>query len=117
MTKTSKKFNSLAQIAFVEDIDQESAANYSGGANITLFQDINFGGSSASTEVGPVGYGVPYIGDAWNDQASGVAVDEGTWEFYTDSDYRGDKFIVPAGSYGWLGNFFNDKISSFRRVA
>jgi Beta/Gamma crystallin len=116
MTKTANKFNSLAQIAFVEDIDQETAANYSGGAGVTLFQDINLGGSNANFGGVGVGSGIPYVGDTWNDRASGVTVSEGTWEFYTDSEYRGDKFVVPSGSYGWLGNFFNDKISSFRRV-
>ena len=127
MTKTINKFNSLAQIKFVEDIDQEAAANHSGGQgrindgkndpDITLFEDILFGRSSIGINAA-IGDGIPYVGNSFNDKTSSVIVRKGIWVIYADADYKGTSFIVQPGQvFPTLSNIgFNDKTSSLKRI-
>jgi Beta/Gamma crystallin len=113
MTKTANKFNSLAQIAFVEDINQETAANYSGGAKVTVYQGANFNGSSAIIDDD----NISYVGDAWNDQVSSIKIEQGVWEFFSEANYKGDTVVVGPGSYNVIDPYLNDRISSVKRVA
>jgi hypothetical protein len=128
MTKTANKFNSLAQIAFVEDIDQETAANYSGGEgrindgnndpDVILFDDINYGGSSIGVNAA-VGDGVSYVGNSFNDKTSSFQIRRGLWQFFDDAGYGGSflsgETFGPGGIL-YVSNQGNDRISSLRRV-
>ena len=79
MTKTVEKFNSLAQVKFVEDIDQEAAANYSGGLgrindgnndpDVLLYEDIDYGGNFIG--LNSVRDGIPDLGNC-NDKTSSI---------------------------------------------
>jgi hypothetical protein len=118
MTKTANKFNSLAQIAFVEDIDQETAANYSGGRSdaMIFYTDANLQGGSLTVNSSPPGTGIGYVGDSFNDKFSSFQINEGQWEFYSDAEYQGNVIYVGPGTYNQVALSFNDKISSFKRV-
>ena len=127
MTKTSNKFNSLAQIKFVEDIDQEAAANYGGGRgrindgnndpDLILYENINFGGASIQVNAA-IGDGIPYVGNAFNDRASSLTIRKGTWILYQDSgyDYRSIFATVGPGTYNFTGSA-NDILSGLFRVS
>jgi Beta/Gamma crystallin len=114
MTKTANKFNSLAQIAFVEDINQETAADYSGGANIILFEDGDLRGQGLAVDAVPYAR-IGYVGDYWNDKFSSVQINEGIWEFYADANLGGGAVYLGPGRHNFHSSF-NDKVSSLRRV-
>ncbi len=143
MTKTANKFNSLAQIAFVEDIDQEAAASYSGGIgrindgkndpDVVLYENVGFGGAKIGVNAA-INDGVAAVG-SFNDKASSISILKGTWTFF-ENIYGGGRSITLGpglydlsptyGGVGGVGNFFtefkildhswNDTISSARRV-
>ena len=52
----------------------------------------------------------------FNDRASSIRIERGTWEFCFDARYRGNCETLGPGSYASLGGF-NDRISSARRIA
>jgi Beta/Gamma crystallin len=125
MTKINNQSNSLAQIEFVEDIDQEAAANYSGGVgrindgknnpDIILYEDANFQGRSidinAETE-----NGIYNLGKAdFNDKTSSFKIIRGTWTLFSDR-YEGSSITLGPGSYSGLNPNDNDKITSVRRA-
>jgi Beta/Gamma crystallin len=126
MTKTANKFNSLAQIAFVEDIDQETAANYSGGEgrindgnndpDIILYEDSDFRAGSIGINAA-VGDGVSYVGNSFNDKTSSVRIIRGQWQFFDDAGYGGATGgVFGPGAYNTVTNSSNDRSSSLRRV-
>jgi hypothetical protein len=129
MIKTANKFNSLAQIAFVEDIDQETAANYSGGIgrvndgnnnpDVILYENANFQGRSIYINAA-VNDGVPYLPADFNDKTSSVKIIRGTWKFYGNGGYQnaepGDAIGIGPGSYAGVDRTDNDTFSSLRRV-
>jgi Beta/Gamma crystallin len=112
MIKTSNKFNSLAQIKFVEDIDQEAAANHSGGVNVALYSDEGFRGEGRFLD-----NGTPSLNQyGFNDKISSIKILEGQWEFYQDDNYQGNVIFVGPGNYDRVQPGSNDTISSLRRV-
>ncbi len=137
MTKTANKLNSLDRIAFVEDIDQEAAASYSGGIgrindgkndpDVILYENTRFGGASIGINAA-TGDGVPYVGNSFNDKTTSIRIIRGRWRFHTDANYGGDPLVLLPGTYDvaggynsfpfrYLGPNFNDKFSSlFREV-
>ena len=52
----------------------------------------------------------------WNDQISSIRVRSGVWEFYWDWDYVGELLRLRPGNYPFVGEHWNDQISSFRCV-
>jgi hypothetical protein len=114
MTKTANKFNSLAQIKFVEDIDQEAAANHSGGVSIALYSDEGFRGEGLFLGNGDI----PSLNQyGFNDKISSVKVLEGQWELYQDDNYQGGFTFVGPGDYARVKPGSNDTISSLRRIS
>ncbi len=140
MTKTANKFNSLAQIAFVEDIDQEAAASYSGGIgwindgnhdpDVVLHENAQFGGAQIGINAA-VNDGVAAVG-SFNDKTSSIEIRKGTWRFFENIYGGGRSITLGPGFYdlsptyggagsGWAGFgvldiSWNDTISSARRV-
>lgn len=131
MTKINNQFNSLAQIKFVEDIDQETAANYSGGVgrindgnkdpDIILYEDSDFQGLSIGINAA-IGDGIPNVGAILNDRTSSFTILKGTWKLFIDEDYGGEitgGAITTDGVGPGIYNLFpeyNDTITSLTRV-
>jgi CubicO group peptidase (beta-lactamase class C family) len=58
----------------------------------------------------------PNLYSGWNDQISSIQVTSGDWEFYQDAKYGGKVLKLAPGRYPFLGDEWNDTISSFRCV-
>ena len=58
------------------------------------------------------------VGDAVNDRVTSIIINEGTWRFFTDSQFRGVSADLGSGRYPniGLGTISNDSITSFRRI-
>lgn len=52
----------------------------------------------------------------FNDQAASIAVNEGTWEVCTDSQFKGSCERMGPGKYEYLGTELDKRISSLRRL-
>jgi hypothetical protein len=99
--------------------DAISSLRVPAGMRVTLYTDTHFqGGSKTFTQ------DTPYVGDDFNDRTSSIQVESGTAGtphaptggvvvVYDDSQYRGYRQELGAGSYGW-GQIHNDTISSLR---
>lgn len=83
-------------------------------AAVVLYNDINFGGDAlgADSEI------LDMSATNYNDQASSIVINEGTWTFCTDANLQGTCKVLGPGSYAWVEDVGipNDTISSFRRV-
>lgn len=60
----------------------------------------------------------PNVGNDVNDRVTSIVINEGTWRFFTDSQYRGVSADLSPGRYPniGLGTIPNDSITSFRRI-
>jgi hypothetical protein len=58
----------------------------------------------------------PAAGPHWTKQITSIIVITGVWDFYGDTNYRGEVITLPPGAYPYVGDHWNDKISSFRCV-
>jgi CubicO group peptidase (beta-lactamase class C family) len=56
------------------------------------------------------------LNGGWNDQISSIQIASGKWEFYADEKYGGKVLKLAPGRYPFLGDDWNDTISSFRCV-
>ena len=102
--------------------DRISSIRIFGSAQVVVYEDENSGGAS-KTVTGDVSN----LQD-WNDRITTVSVlytQTGSWRggsepqygvcFYTDADYRGEKFCAASGeSQQNVGDRYNDRISSIR---
>lgn len=52
----------------------------------------------------------------WDRSVSAVEVTAGTWQFYSERDFRGDMVAAGPGRYDNLGKSWNDRIRSFRCI-
>jgi hypothetical protein len=79
---------------------------------VWLYEHGNFRGSTvrAVGDVSDLG------SSGMNDRASSIFISFGNWQFCSDSNYRGQCFILGPGQYGEMPQGMNDSISSFRRV-
>jgi Beta/Gamma crystallin len=106
--------NKIELSPHLQEISCENAAVIQGGAIVTLYNDINYGGDAlgSDTEISDLSF------TAYNDQASSIYITQGTWAFYTDANYQGSSVVLNPGAYNWVENVGlpNDTISSFRRV-
>ncbi len=97
-----------------QELTYEQAAAIQGGAIVTLYNDVNFGGDAfgSDTEISDMNF------TAYNDLASSIVITEGTWAFYEHTNYYGASAVLGPGTYSWVENvgIANDTISSFRRV-
>lgn len=120
MSKINNQSNSLDNIDFVQDISSETAAVYSGGADLVyLYKDSNLRGpriavtTPGTRNVGLTGGRGPSNG--FNDTVSSIDVKEGRWLFYVDSNYRGRRFVAGPGKWNVPASY-NDKITSLRPI-
>ncbi len=113
MSNINNQTNNLYTIDTVQDLSQESAAAIQGGAAVELYADSNFRNRMVSTD-----RGTPNVGRGVNDRTTSIVINQGVWEFYTDTNYRGVSTRLGRGRYAniGLGTIPNDSISSFRRV-
>ncbi len=115
LLKMSTTTNQLPEAALEEQkVSLEPAAAATQFPEIVIYEDINFGGASARTNLNWL-----YVGDFWNDKISSIIVVSGTWRFYADSYYRGFSKDLGPGYYSWVPNvgISNDSISSFQVIA
>jgi uncharacterized protein YcfJ len=83
-------------------------------AQVTLYSQERFHGRAFSANQ-PI-YNLDHTG--FNDRASSVIVDRGTWEMCEDSDFRGRCIVLRPGQYPTLAAMgFGNRISSLRRVS
>ena len=116
MTKINTQSNSLHNIEFVQDIDHESAASYSGGAvtvtDVTLSseasnQGFQFGANKAIEDLSEFGF---------DDATQFIAVNNTqTWRFYEDANFQGDYIDVGPDTAMNVGEF-GLSISSFQAI-
>lgn len=116
MSKINNQSSSLYNIEFVQDVDHETAANYSGGstvADVTLFSNPN----SNSGEEFTTNKAVKNLADVgFNDATGFIAVNNGqTWRFYEDANFKGDYIDVGPDEARRAGKF-GRKISSLRAI-
>jgi hypothetical protein len=82
---------------------------YGGTGAVTLYQHIDFRGSSAQIN----GVVIDLSQQGFNDEASSIEVRSGRWEFCTDANFAGQCFVLGVGRHA-VPSQFNDKISSVR---
>jgi hypothetical protein len=84
-----------------------------GGAGITIFEDIDFGGQTRTFRDD-----VPNLVDlGWNDMMSSFRVGGGErWELCEDINYGGSCVVVSGSENDMRRNGWNDIVSSLRRV-
>ena len=101
----------------VQDLDDETAATCSGGANVILYEHKDAKGDDYRVNTS-VGGGVSNLGSGlkkFNDKTSSIIINDGFWMFFSDSNYKGQSTgLLGPGYYNLGAN--NDKITSFRRV-
>ena len=78
---------------------------------VIVFRDAKFEGQKWTSSTA-----VSKMDDNWNDQISSIVVISGTWNFYQDWYYKGPSFQLKPGEYSYVGDKWNDRISSFRCV-
>lgn len=90
-----------------------SGGGWSGNrGSVTLYEYTDFIGRSY-TITGSVNNLDP---TGFNDKASSVVIERGTWEFCTDANYQGTCRTVGPGRYGSIPREMDSKISSVRQV-
>lgn len=83
-------------------------------AQVTFYEHEGFHGR-AFTSNGPIDN---LDRSGFNDRASSVIVEHGTWQVCEDSDFRGRCIVLRPGQYPSLAAMdMNNRISSLRRVA
>jgi hypothetical protein len=89
----------------------ESARGEQGrrGCDVAVYWDGAYSG-----EVWRTSEDQPAAGAHWTKQISSIVVISGIWDFYLDPNYRGEVLTLPPGGYPYIGDHWNDKISSFR---
>ncbi len=81
------------------------------GCDVAVYWDGGYAG-----EVWRTAEDQPSTGPHWTKQISSIIVVSGIWDFYWDAYYRGVVITLPPGAYPYVGDHWNDKISSFRCV-
>ncbi|MEH1834179.1 MAG: beta/gamma crystallin-related protein [Nostoc sp.] len=120
----------LAELSFtaVKELNDEMAATCSGGdvggpdPDVLLFKDPNQTGQSLGLN-SKTGEGIANIGldnegndNGFNDQTSSIRILRGSWNFFSDSDFKGQSTgVLGPGNYALGAN--NDNITSALRVA
>ena len=82
-------------------------------AAVELYNDSNFRGKLVETNSD-----ILNVGNDVNDRVTSIVINQGTWRFFTDSQYRGVSADLRPGRYPniGLGTIPNDSITSFRRI-
>ena len=74
---------------------------------LDIFADPNLAGKSDETDEDQ-----PALGD-WDNAISSVEVKSGSWDFFTEPDFKGEVMRLPPGKYPGLGPTFTKHIGSF----
>jgi hypothetical protein len=74
---------------------------------LDIFAEPNFAGKSDETDEDQ-----PGLGD-WDNAISSIEVKAGTWDFFTEPDFKGEVMRLPPGKYGTLAETFSKHIGSF----
>ncbi|GAB4471988.1 MAG: hypothetical protein OHK0037_31590 [Elainellaceae cyanobacterium] len=99
--------------AAVEEISNAAAAMIQGGRDAIVYKHAN-----QVEELGSYRIGTQSLSSRANDQISSIVINSGVWAFFEHARYRGRFFILTKGSYNLTGlrSFWNDRISSFRKI-
>jgi hypothetical protein len=81
-------------------------------ARIVLFEDVEFRGEQRVVD----GEVRDFRGIGFNDRASSIRVDSGTWQVCEDADFQGRCITLSRDDRSLVAEGFNDKISSARPV-
>lgn len=105
--------NKIELSPHLQELSCENAATIQGGANVELYDDVNFGKPLVFTDSDS-----SYVGDAINDRVSSIRVNSGVYQFWTNANFQGQSVTLSPGDYSFVGNVGlpNDSLSSFRRV-
>ncbi len=104
----------LGDIGLSGNISSAQATSYNKGPrsyDIAFFADANFRGPFLGFDEGEASLSQ----FRFNDTASSVLINRGTWLVCADNDYRGTCEFLDASVSDLGGIYLNDKISSFRR--
>jgi hypothetical protein len=82
-------------------------------ARIVLFEDVEFQGEQRVVD----GEVRDFRGIGFNDRASSIRVDSGTWQLCEDADFQGRCITLSRDDRSLVAEGFNDRISSARPVA
>jgi hypothetical protein len=112
------------------ELDDEVAATCSGGTiyfggsnpDVILFEDTQYRGKAlrinATSGDGDDNLDNAAIGSGWNNRTSSIRVIRGTWQIYTDGNYKGTTRTLVPGDYYTPQKFGlpNDSLTGIRRV-
>jgi hypothetical protein len=85
-----------------------------GAADVTIYQDINYGGRSASFGTGNYNLSAIQAKGFRNDDLSSLKVPFGyKVTLYADDNFSGATKVI-TGDTSWIGNDWNDKMSSMK---
>ncbi|MEH2296007.1 beta/gamma crystallin-related protein [Nostoc sp.] len=94
-----------------QELTCEQAAAIQGGAEITVFTDINFGGQAFTVTADSAGQQYQFT-DNFNNSISSAKVISGTWDLRSEPDGGGFGVTLDPGEYSDFRNFgFNDVTS------
>jgi hypothetical protein len=98
-------------LLFIVSPSSDLAAAPRRGCEVAVYWDNLYGGEVWRTiddQPSPPG--------RWTKQISSIIVVSGIWDFYWDGNFKGEVITFPPGAYPYVGDHWNDKISSFRCV-
>jgi hypothetical protein len=85
-------------------------APVAGACLLDIFAEPNFGGKTDETDESQ-----PELGE-WDKVISSLEVKAGTWDFFTEPDFKGEVMRTPPGRYGDIGPKFTKQIGSFQCI-
>lgn len=93
--------------AVTEPIPPAPSPPPAGSCVVDIFSEPNFGGQTDETNEDQ-----PEL-DEWDNTIASIEVKSGTWDFFTEPDFKGDAMRLAPGKYPTLGSSFDKKIGSF----
>ena len=110
MSTINNQTKGLFAIDSVEDLSHDSAAAIQGG--IFVWDGANFTGPRRDLQASP-----NLIRQGFNDKISSITNNtKKTWEFFTNANFSGRRFILRPGQRSGNLASFNNQISSLRSV-
>ncbi len=88
-----------------------TTASAAAGCSATVYFDADYAGPSRSLTGS-----VLNVGKAWNDKISSIVVHDGHWLFFDDAGFQGESLDLRPGAYAYVGERWNDHISSARCI-
>ncbi|MEN9871661.1 MAG: Beta/Gamma crystallin [Cyanobacteriota bacterium] len=111
----NKQIQDLFALDLVQDLDNESAAAVSGGQ--TVSDVILYSGRSQQGKPLKVNNKIADLSKYnFDDISTSVAVNSGTWRFYTEPNFKGQSIDVESDTARDLPGRFNNSISSLKSI-